>query len=154
MGEHKVGKDRARAGVWIEKSIFKLEALDEAGASAYLNTSQSKTDTPTKYFYGRKPDKFKSGTIRRIHYRLNPDNAVTYTLRIWDEATANNYESNSYMLYESPSGQVDDTDYDRAELSIPIRIGVPGYVYYSIEYSAAQGSCVAGFVVVSGDVVE
>ena len=150
-----MSKDSARTGRWHEQTVVWMGSLDEAGASAYFNTSQGKTDTPTKQFATFKyPSTLHQGLINRIHYRLNPDNAVTYTLRLWQTATAANYASNRDMLYESPSGQVDDTDYDRAELNVPFILEGPGIMYYSIEYSAAQGSCVAGFIYVSGEVLK
>lgn len=169
-----MGKDTSRGGRWRTDRGLTLALNDESGSLAYFNTSQSKTDTPTKFFLATSylgatptggilslhvPEYFKFARIKRIHYRLNPDNAVTYTLRLWESAVDPNYLCNQYLIYESPSGQVDDTDYDRAELDIPVRTvnsttGNGSIIYYSIEFSAAQGSCVAGFIRVDGEVLE
>jgi len=56
---------------------------------------------------------------------------------------------NLALLYESPALQADDTDYDRAELTIPMNLLVPGALYYSIDWSAAPGNT-TGFIDVSG----
>lgn len=141
-------------GRWTKRVAFKYSELQEAAAAAKFNTDQTKTDTPTlKLNDVRVPDTLKSGIIKRIHYRINPANAVTYTLRIWAAAIDNDYESNLNLLYESPSGQVDDEDYDRSELSIPFVLAAEGDMYYSIDWSAASGN-VQGFIEVSGETFE
>lgn len=149
-------KDTCRSGRWRKMSIFNFAQLNEAGASADFETSQAKTDTPTltlldvRTLTGTVGANLKSGLIHRIHYRLNPTNAVTYTLRLWQAAIADNYESNMNMLYESPALRADDTDYDVAELNIPFVLAATGLMYYSIEWSAASGTT-TGFLAVSGE---
>jgi len=147
-----MSKDSARGGKWRKSSIFRMYRLDEAGALNLFETVQTKTDTPTLNFIATHPT-MKSGRIHRIHYRLNPTNAVTFTLRIWRAAAANDYEANMDMLYESPALQADDTDYDRAELDIPFTLGWPGTIYYSIEWTGAPGNTL-GFIEVTGEKVE
>jgi hypothetical protein len=57
------------------------------------------------------------------------------------------------MLYESPSAQADDEDYDRAELYIPFILTASGDLYYSIDWSGAPGNT-TGFIEVSGEIEE
>lgn len=147
-----MGKDSARDGKWKSESIFMYWILDEAGADGTLVTSQTKTDMPTLYLNRLSHPTMKSGIALRIHYRLNPTNAVTYTLRLWRAATADNYQSNVNMLYESPALQADDTDYDR-EVEIPFWLWVPGVMFYSIEWTGAPG-VTPGFIDVEGLKVE
>jgi len=147
-----MGKDSARGGKWKSASIFRNYLLDEAGAGDFFETSQTKTDAPTLLLPSTHPT-MKAGLIHRIHYRLNPTAAVTFTLRLWSGTAAGDYESNLQMLYESPALQADDTDYDRAELVIPFRCAWPGALYYSIEWTAAPGNT-SGFIEVSGEKVE
>jgi len=99
------------------------------------------------------PDTLKSGIIKRIHFRIKPANAVTYTLRIWSDAKAGDYESNMNMLYESPSGRLSDEDYDIGELDIPFNLGAEGKIYYSLDWTGATGN-VQGFIEVSGELYE
>jgi hypothetical protein len=91
-----------------------------------------------------------TGKINRIHYRLNPTNAVTFTLRIWCNNNDPDYYSNFQMLYESPPLQVDDIDYIEEDLDIPFHLGVNGLMLVSIQWTGAPG-VTAGFVEVSGE---
>jgi len=149
-----MSKDSCRDGKWKKGSIFLFLKLDEAGALDYFETPQTKTDTPTLLVdgYVTHPT-IKTGRINRIHYRLNPTNAVTYTLRLWRAGAAPDYESNLNMLWESPPLQVDDTDYDRAELNIPFSCATPGALYFSIDWTGAPGNTL-GFIDVSGEKVD
>lgn len=132
-------------------SIFRYIRYSEDGAVATFETSTSKTDTPALQLttFRVTPD-LKSGKINRIHYRLNPTNVATYTLRVWCNADADNYRSNLQMLYESPAAQADDTDYIEEDLDIPFNLTVVGIMYIGIEWTAAPG-VTSGFVEVSGE---
>ncbi len=132
------------------ETIFHAYFLDEDGGSGTLEDSYAKTDTPVHFFpqIYRYPLFFKKGIALRVHYRLNPTNAVTYTLRIYRYAYAANYESNLSLIYESAAARVDDTDYD-VEIEKPFILPVTGVMYYAIEWSAAPGVTL-GFVEISG----
>lgn len=150
------GKDSCRDGKWRQQCIFEFGKLDETGADGAFVVDQDKVTPPTLQVdtYISHPT-MKAGLIKRIHYRLNPTNAATYTLRLWQMTTANPYELNYVMLYESPALQADDTDYDRAELEIPFRLFLPGSLYYSIDWTAAPPPGVtSGFISVTGDKIE
>ena len=140
-----------RDGRSLGHRAFHAYKLDEDGTGNYFETSQSKTTAPTLLLNTAVvPPKVKSGIINRIHYRLNPTNAETYTLRIWRGAAAANLQSNLYMLYESDPLRADDTDYDVAELAIPFNLNDEGLLYYSIEWTGASGNT-TGFIEVSGE---
>lgn len=132
-------------------SIFRYHRYSEDGAVDTFETSQTKTDTPTLYLDTfRYPVTLSTGKINRIHYRLNPTNAVTFTLRIWCNNNDPDYYSNFQMLYESPALQVDDTDYIEEDLDIPFHLGIDGLMLVSIQWTAAPG-VTAGFIEVSGE---
>ena len=139
-------------GEWHKSKTFGyMIHLETAAAWAAVTTSYAKTDTPVQVLIAAEDcEKLREGIIRRIHVRLNPTNAVTYTLRIWRRAAAGDMESDMYMLYESASGLVDDTDYDFAELAIPFSLEAMGTLYFGVEWSAAAGNT-NGFIAVSGD---
>jgi hypothetical protein len=146
-----MAKDSCRDGKWIRKSIFLCQKLDEAGVGDYFEVDQDKVTVPTLLLdtYRTHPT-MKSGKILRIHYRINPTNAVTFTLRLWStNLVVNPYELNLVMLYESPAAQVDDTDYDR-EVEIPFVLETPGSLWYSIDWTAAPGNT-TGFIEASGE---
>lgn len=132
---------------------FRLARLQEAAAAAPFSTSQAKNVLPTFLLDTEiLPAHIAIGLITRIHYRINPTNAVTYTLRLWRAAVNGAvapYEENLAMLYESAAARVDDTDYDILDREIPFWLPVPGNIYYSLEWSAAPGNC-SGIIEVSG----
>lgn len=142
-------------GSWAGKrGIFIYRALDENGSGHLLDVSQNKTTAPTLQLSTLSlPINLVTGRIHRIHYRINPTNAVTYTLRIWSGSVAAAYGLNMRMLYESPALQADDTDYDRAELDIPFVLIGAGAVFYSLEWTGAPG-VTSGFITVEGEVQE
>lgn len=146
-----------RKGRWSEQATFKLRQLQEAAAADKFDDDQDKATLPTWYFTDDiDPSNLTEGIITRIHFRLKPANAVTYTLRLWraavDGSTAP-YEENMEMLYESDSARASDVDYDLTELRIPFKLADAGKLYYSIDWSAASGN-VQGFIEVSGETVK
>ena len=148
-----MGRITARDGKWEKRSIFRMYIRDEDGTGTYFETDQAKTDTPTLYFNAKKPSLVKSGKVNRIHHRLNPTNAVTYTLRLWWGAYASDYQSNMVMIWESDALRADDTDYDERGFKIPFELIIPGRMYYSIDWTGAPATT-TGFIMVTGEVVE
>jgi hypothetical protein len=151
-----MSKETSRMGKWKKRSTFMFYELDEDGVLNTFEVDQDKITPPTLLL-----DLFQThptmvtGIIKRIHYRLNPTNAVTFTLRLWRATKANPYELNLAMLYESPAAQVDDTDYDRNgdEIDIPFSLETPGQLYFSIDWSGAPGNT-TGFISVEGEKID
>lgn len=131
--------------------LFRYFRYSEDGAVDTFETITIETATPVlwlnTFMY---PTGMKTGTIKRIHYRLNPTNAATYTLRIWRQNTAADYASNLDMLYESPPLQVDDVDYIEEDLDIPFSLAAEGFIWIGIEWTAAPG-VTPGFIEVTGE---
>lgn len=140
-------------GEWSKRVPFTFRKLKEVAGAGAFDTSQTKADTPTLYFDDLIPDTLKSGFINRLHFRIKAANPVTFTLRIWSAAIANDYESNMNMLYESMAVRVSDTDYEETELDIPFILADAGKLYYSLEWSGATGN-VQGFIEASGETYE
>lgn len=138
--------------------VFILRKLDEDGSGGDFETSYAKTETPVKSLDTTKyPPTLIEGIIKRVHYRLNPTNAVTYTLRLYAGAQADNYASNLRLLYESPALQADDVDYDDGlpnnPNGIPFRLATQGKIYFAIEWTGAPGTT-SGFIQVEGVVLK
>lgn len=143
-----------KKGGWDKKTYCGFAYINPvASADANLSTSQSKTDEVTLYFNDVRPAWTFNGRIKRIHFRLDPTNAVTYTLRIWSGSNTNDYQANLMLLWESPAARAGATDYDECELDIPFICAIQGRLYYSIEWSGATGN-IAGFIHVSGETQE
>jgi len=145
-------------GSWEKHSIFFLRKLDEDGTGDYFETSKSKTDTPIHFLMANaagcigSPLKFTSGRITRIHFRMNPTAGETFTVRLWRDAVAGDYESNANMLYESDALRADDEDYDITEKDIPFFLKTPGKIWFSLEWTGAPGNT-PGILEVSGEVI-
>lgn len=146
-------KAQAKGSQFIGE-VFYYQKLDENGSGGDLVTSYAKTDTPVKILdTARHPSTLGEGIIKRIHYRINPTNAVTYTLRLYRHAIAGDYNSNMAMLYESAAARADDTDYDVAEIEIPFILDSLGKIYFALEWTGAPGLTL-GFIEVSGVVLK
>jgi len=144
-----MSKESATMGKWKRFSIFIYRKLDEDGTGTDFETDTGENDTPTKYLdTDNTPTKLRSGIIERIHYRLNPTNAVTYVLRFWNDAVAANVESSMRKMYQSPDAQADDEEYDR-EVIIPFILVHVSIFYYGIDWSAASG-VTSGYIDISG----
>lgn len=138
-----------RSGVWEKHTVFRYFARDNDGTGNIFETDQAETDTPTLYLSTfRYPENLVMGMAYRIHYELEPTNAVTYTLRLYCNSIANDIWSRSEKLYESPAGQADSIEYDR-EVKIPFKLINPGRIWYTIDWSAAPGNT-PGFIEVTG----
>jgi len=153
-----MGKDSSRDGKWKTVGVFFYGLKDEDGSAGYFATSQSKTDKPTVLMGAdssehKLPVTLKAGVAYRIHYRLNPTNAVTYTLRFWSHALDPDYHSNMHMIYESPAAQADDVDYDDKERKDTFILYEGGKLYMSIEWTGAPG-VTPGFITIEGKYYE
>ena len=147
-------RESARQGRTSGQRTFHHWMLQEAsGAWADVTTSKTKTDQPTAYLNTQQiPNTLRRGVIKRIRYRLNFANAVTYTLRLWGASKTGDYESAMHLLWESAAAQADDTEYTLDETDfgeIPFILARAGRIYVSVEWSAACGN-IQGFIRVDG----
>ena len=138
-------------GEWDKSKVFVYTIHQEAAAAwAEVTTSKAKTDTPVyNLVAGEDAENLRNGKINRIHIRVNPTNAVTFIVRIFQRAEADDYNSNANMLWESPS-LTGDVDYDYAEFDIPFTLEIMGTMYFGVEWTGAAGNS-QGFISVSGE---
>lgn len=132
----------------VREITFQAIVAEDGTTNAKLSTDKSKTDTPTQYIDATSPKGLYMGRIKEIGYRINPANAVTYTLLIFESADAADYALNSRMLYESAAARLDDTDY-RIECDIPFILDVAGRFYIATDWTAAAGNT-TGYIRIAG----
>jgi hypothetical protein len=144
-------------GRWTKTCRFDFSEFQEtAGSHTNFETSKAETDTPVGTLTTKNPDTLKSGTILRIHIRLNWANAVTLTaLRIYQAAKAGDYESSLNKLYDSkadyPAGLTDNGEYE-IEANLPFILESEGSFYYAPEWSGACGN-IQGYIQLSGETI-
>lgn len=150
-GDASFTADPVRAG----RKVFTYALLDEDGALNIFETSQIKTVLPTFMFnQGTEPADLKEGILTKIKVRLNPTNAVTYTLRLWEAAingAVTPYLQELACIYEMDFPGIATIPYTIV-LNRPFALGIAGQIWYSIEWSAAPGNT-PGAIDLQGDAV-
>jgi len=150
-GDASFSADPVRLG----RKLFTYSVLDEDGALNIFETSQIKTVLPTFMFNQVvDPADLKEGILTKIKVRLNPTNAVTYTLRLWSAAingAVTPYLQELACIYEMDFVGADDIAYTIV-LNRPFSLLVPAQIWYSIEWSAAPGNT-PGTISLQGDAV-
>jgi len=137
-------------GRWLVPIPFSVKLVDEDGTGNYFETDKAETDTPTTSIDSEY--KMRVGKINRVHWRLNPTNAVTYDLYIFGDALAADYASQAEKLFDSNdvvADCADDTEYDATGLDIPFRLRTPGEWWYNTDWSGAPGNT-TGYLCIEG----
>lgn len=143
--------EMALSGNWSPANVFHYELLDADGTGNSFETDQDVDTTPSvKIDTIRDPDNLKKGLLLNVFYCMNPTNAVTYTLRIWRGAIADNMTSYSNLIYESPAAQADTTIYHR-EIRVPFTLDVEGDIYVSLDWTGAPDNT-PGFLILTGEI--
>jgi len=136
------------------RQIFNYEAIDEDGALNIFETSQTRIVLPTFLFATfLNPVDLKEGMLTKVMCRLNPTNAVTYRLRLWDMAINGAvlpYAKELTLIYEMDFDAADDTPYT-IMLNRPFWLQNAGQIFYTIEWSAAPGNTM-GSIALEGEV--
>ena len=135
------------------QEIFTALLIDTDGTDNVFETDQTKTTTPTLGFYAE-PSTVIDGLINRVHWRINPTNAVTYDFWILTDAQADDYASESLIVFSSEDTAgiadcADNTEYIVEGLEIPFHLSIVGYFYYLIDWSAAPGNT-PGYLKIEG----
>ena len=102
---------------------------------------------------GGSPTIVTGGEINRVHFRLNPTNAVTYRLTLYQsvDGADGTYQVESNKLFDSTevvAAAVGDTEYDAHELVRPFVLDSL-QIWLAVDWSAAPGNT-TGYCVVSG----
>jgi hypothetical protein len=155
-------------GVTIGRTAVVGDKLDAAGTSNYFETDDDNplTSIPTLAI----DLSCKSNvTITRfllesLDYYMNQTAAVTYTLYLFEGASADDVTHLSELVFQSPAAQADVTLYwyrngysgtpdtiATLDASLPkvVKLSVPNKLYYTINWSGAPGNT-PGFITVRG----
>ena len=144
------------------------QKLDTDGTGNYFETDDDNptTSTPTLYIdvtcsTGEPVTRFQLDEVR---YYMNQTNAVTYTLYLFEGATADNVTHLAELVFQSPAAQADVTLYwyrhgasgtpdtiATTDHSLPVIVDLvtPGRLYYTINWSGAPGDT-PGFIYLRG----
>ena len=144
--------------------VFKAWMTFEA-TSAALSTDSDWDDRPTRSVgpghdatvtgYGlTSPSHIRRGVINQVSFRLNPANAVTYRLTLFDDITGadQTYQLRARKIFDSTelvAAGADDIEYNASDLQRPFALEDVGDFFYNIDWSAASGD-VTGYVIIRG----
>jgi hypothetical protein len=137
------------------RKIFGYGKLDEDGALNVFETSQAKIVLPTFMVDTfMNPADLKEGIMMKVKVRMNPTNAATYTLRLWESAVngaVTPYMQEMACIYEMDFPGLDDIAYT-IMMERPFGLYIPGQLWYSIEWSAAPGNT-PGCILIQGELI-
>ena len=139
---------------------------DYAGTLNYFETSQALGDTPTLYIpcvtnIGMPVYSFE---ITSLRFYMNPTAAETYTLYLFEKASADNTENLSDIVFQSAAALVDSTQYiyhdsgsgswpglTTVDFTLPqtVHLAEEGKLYYMLTWTGAPGNT-PGFIKVHG----
>ena len=126
-------------------------AEDFDGADNLFETDQPLETTPTLTIT-LSPECGKFELCEVSHY-MNPANAVTYQLYLFEDASADNVQTRHDMIYNSGANMAKGTIYkempNQDQLPAIVNCATPGTIYYMIDWSAAPGNT-PGYIVVRG----
>ena len=84
---------------------------------------------------------------------MNPANAVTYQLYLFEDASADDVQTRHDLIYDSGAAMAKGTVYkempSQDQLPAIVRCATPGRIYYMLDWSAAPGDT-TGYIVIRG----
>jgi len=131
--------------------------VDYDGTANYFETDQALTDTPTLYvdLTTNTGLPINGMEITRLSYYMNPANAVTYTLYLFEAANADDTQNKSDIIFQSAAAQAKGTAYEyhdsgmgswpglgTVDFTLPqiVHCATQGRIWYLIDWSAAPGN--------------
>ena len=141
--------------------------LDGAAAGVYFETDQALGDTPTLMMnvtdsIGTPVRKF---LLEEVCYFMNPTAAETYQLYLLEDASADNVQQYTDLVFWSPAAQADSVCYtyrnsgyaatittaEVAQYKLPrlVELATPGKLYFMLDWSGAPG-VTPGFIKIRG----
>ena len=128
--------------------LVEFDLTDPAGLLSYFETEGVITDTPT-LFADLSKENISHFVLEELEYYLNPTNAETFRLILFEAASADDLTSLSNIVFDSGALQADSTLYTftNHEDIMPrlVKLGVCGRIYYMTIWTAAPGNT-PGFV--------
>lgn len=161
--------DSVRTGTNHLSSVASGEkiTLDGAAAGVYFETDEAMGATPTLTMditdsIGTLVKKF---LLEEVCYFMNPTNAVTYQLRLLEDATADDVQQYTDVVFWGPTLQADSVVYtyrnsgyaatlttaEVAQYKLPrvVELATVGKLYYMLDWTGAPG-VTPGFIKVKG----
>jgi len=155
-----------QVGVTIGSTAVIGNLVDTDGTGNYFETDQALGDTPTLSIpltcsSNVKINKF---LLESINYYMNPTAAVTYTLYLFENASADNVQNLADLVFQTQAAQADSIIYwyragaygtppgiGTVDFTIPsvVSLGVPNKMYYLLDWTGAPGNT-PGFLTVRG----
>jgi len=155
-------------GVTIGRTAVVGKKLDAAGTSNYFETDDDNplTSTPTLTIdlSCTSEVKIRRFLLESVDYYMNQTAAVTYTLYLFEGASADDVTHLKELVFQSPAAQADVTLYwyrngfsgtpdtiatTDATLPKVCNLSVPNKLYYTLNWSGAPGNT-PGFITVRG----
>jgi hypothetical protein len=155
-----------QAGTVISNSAVIGNLVDTDGTDNVFETDQALGDTPTLSIdlSCTSEHKIRKFRLESINYYMNPTAAETYTLYLFEDASADNVQNLADLVFQSPAAQADSTLYwyrsgaygtppgiGTVDFTIPsiVSLGVPNKIYYLLDWTGAPGNT-PGFITVRG----
>lgn len=147
-------------------TVVIADKVDYDGTSNYFETDQALGDTPTLYMncLTNTGVPVKNFLMTSLRYYMNPTNAVTYTLHLFEDAQADNTRNLSDLIYQSAAAQVDSQIYEFREggtgtwaglttvdVTLPqiVNLGQTGRLYYLLNWTGAPANT-PGYIKIRG----
>jgi hypothetical protein len=126
--------------------------VDTAGTLDLFETDHAVTDTPTEFILLSKP--VRKFELQEVRAYINPTNAVTPELMLFEKAIADDDRSAARLAWRSGAALVDSATYvaignkmstgaatqaNAHALPVVLNLDVPGKVWYNIDWSGAPG---------------
>jgi len=136
--------NHAREIIARGNQLIEFGLTDPAGALNYFETEGVITDTPT-LFIDLNKEGISNFRLEELEYYLNPTNAETYRLILFEAAEADDLTSLSKIVFDSGALQADSTLYTftNHEDIMPrlVKLASSGRIYYMILWTGAPGNC-------------
>jgi len=158
--------DSVRTGVNRTNSEVTGSLVDAAGAGNYFETDQAMGDTPTLYMEVTCNNGYpvKAFLLEEVAYYMNPTNRVTYQLYLLEQASADDAQQLSDVVFASPAAQADSSIYfkyghsEQTNWAAPteafylpriVNLTTPGRLYYMVDWSGAPANT-PGYIKIRG----
>jgi len=136
--------NRAREIIARGNQLVEFEKLDPAGLLAYFEDfAQVITTTPT-LLIPLNTVGISNFQLNEITYYMNPTNAVTYRLLLFEAAEADDLTSLSKIIFDSGAAQADSTLYtvtnNEDEMPRLVKLAESGHIYYMLIWTGDPGN--------------
>lgn len=164
-------RDTVRTAINRAVSVVIGDKVDYDGTSNYFETDQALGDTPTLTIdltTNMADVDITRFQLENVRYYMDPTDAVTYQLYLFEAASADNVQNISDQVFVSPAAQADVTAYDyriggtgslptlgTADHQLPVicNLATANKLYYLLNWSAAPGDT-KGYIKIRGKLLK